>query len=471
MRTGSPKPLFRLIGAALLTAALTATYAAPDANAAASTDLSVAADALDIGGTYSVVRLAARTDITTDLIAATKTAASSSKPRVVVLPVGSFAVKKAVRPANHVYLVAQPNTTVTWRGSDSHMLRFDHVTSGVYGGVWDGAKRGSANVFSASAANVNYSDLTVKNAANNGIAGYNGSTLKVEDVKVTANGRDGVYMQETKVTAVRLTATSNERTGLMLSKKSSGTVSGSALDGNGQGVSGSTTGKTGHGLALDASEATVSSTSMSRNKVCGISLTKKASIKVTGSSIASNGRHGVGTRGSVKGSLTKTKITKNGYNGVLATDSGTKITLKSSIIESSKKYGLSVPSKGAATLTGTTVKGSGNSNISVSGGGKLTLKASNSVTSAQGDGIAVTSKGRIAVSGADNVVSKNKANGLRLSGSGTQGTVVEKMSVKSNKQIAILVHAKGKLETVKNSVSGGKKKGVVTRSGGKVVKL
>lgn len=464
-----PPAALRLICASLIAVA----YIAPSAHADSHTvDLDVAARALGIGSTYSVKKIAARNDLTADLIDATKTAAPATKPRLVVIPSGSFDVKKSVRVANGVYLVAQADTTVQWGGADGQMIRFDGVTSGVYGGVWDGAKRGSSHVFSASGATVRLAKLTARNAGANGIVAYKKSTLTVASVTSTANGRDGLYTQESKVSVTGLKATANQRSGVMLARKSSGTIKKSTLDGNGQAVKGSTQGKTGHGLGLDeSSKATVASTTMSKNKVCGISLTKKAEVTVTDSTIASNGRHGVGTRGGNRATITDTAISGNGYNGVLATDAGTKVTLKNSTIESSKKFGLSIPSKGAATLTGTTVKASGESNISVSGGGKLTLKSSNSVTSAKRDGIAVTSKGRIAVSGAGNVVSKNKANGLRVSGSGTLGTVAEKMSVKDNKEIAILVHVKAKLETVKNSVSGGKKKGVVTRSGGRVVKL
>ena len=52
-----------------------------------------------------------------------------------------------------------------------------------------------------------------------------------------------------------------------------------------------------------------------------------------------------------------------------------------------------------------------------------------------------------------------------------QGRLEEAVRGRGNEKIGILVHVKGRLETVKNEVSGGKKKSVVTKSGGKVVKL
>ncbi|MFT3888585.1 MAG: right-handed parallel beta-helix repeat-containing protein [Arachnia sp.] len=468
MRIGSLQALLRLICGALLATLLVATSASP---AHAATALDDAANALGVGRTYSVQRISGAGDITSELAAATKKPAGASKPRLVVLKAGTFEVRSKIRVADNVYLVAEPRTRVTWRGSDGEMVRFDGVTSGVYGGTWDGAHKGTSHVFNTTASTVRYVDLLVKNAGANGIVAYKGSKVTLRDVSATGNARDGVYVQQTTLTVSRLKATMNERNGLMLASGSTGTVVGSTLDKNGQAVKGSTTDKTGHGLAVDGSSATVSSSTMSGNKVCGVSLTKGAKVAVSSSTIASNGRHGVGTRSAVTGSFTNTKISKNGYNGVLATDSRTSITLTSSTVDASKKFGLSVPSKGSATLRKTTVKGSGSANISVTGGGSLTLKESNTVSSAKGDGIAVSSKGRLTVTAAGNVISSNKANGLRVSGSGSTGRIEKSVTVKGNKDVGILVHVKGKLVTVKNAVSGAKNKTVVTRSGGKVVAL
>jgi hypothetical protein len=83
----------------------------------------------------------------------------------------------------------------------------------------------------------------------------------------------------------------------------------------------------------------------------------------------------------------------------------------------------------------------------------------------------VTGKGQVKVTVKGNAITSNKGNGLRVSGSGTKGRIEKAVMVRGNEKIGILVHVKGRLETVKNEVSGGKKKSVVTKSGGKVVKL
>ncbi len=528
--------------ATLAVAAVTisSAWAGVEAHADQSDLLGKAASALAVPSGYQVVQVRGGASLTDSLRAAVKTAGTAARPRLVVLPPGDLKLKLPVYPANHVYLVAAPETTVTWTGSGAQMVRFEKVTGGVYGGVWDGDKRGSAHVFNATSAQVRFAKLTARNAGANGIVAYKGATLALKDVKAsgnakdgvnttdtkltaaglkvssnkrnglyvnksnavitnstfstnklngivgyagstatlqdattTANHRDGVYVTErTKLTATRLQATLNRRSGVQLADKATVVIKSSALDDNGQAVTGSTTDKIGHGLGVGKSaKATVSASTISGNKVCGVSLTSTGSVSVKDSTIASNGRHGVGTRGSVTGTFTGTKIVKNKYNGILATGSGTKITLTGSTVSASKKFGISVPSKGAVVLKRSTVSGSGSSNISVSGGGKLTLKEDNTISSGKGDGVAVTGKGQVKVTVKGNAITSNKGNGLRVSGSGTKGRIEKAVMVRGNEKIGILVHVKGRLETVKNEVSGGKKKSVVTKSGGKVVKL
>lgn len=416
---------------------------------------------------YTLVPLTKGGDITRPLTDAAKLAGSAQAPILVHLPSGKHTVTDQIKVASHVYLVADPNTTVTWKGGKGQLLRFLSAgPSGVYGGIWDGGRRKDSVVIVAKGATVTLAKLTVRKAAKHGIAGYGKAKLTLRDVTATSN-ENGVSLQDSTLDAIRLRATLNRRNGLQLEQRSVGTVIDSSLDRNGQAVKGTTTGKTGHGLAVAASRATVTNTSMSDNKVCGVSLSKAGQVVIANGTLARNGRHGIGTTAGTGAAVTDSSIVKNRYNGVLSSGAGTLVSLTRVTISDSKKYGVSLPG-GSATLVETTVQKSGIINLALSKKARLTLGAGNAVLSAKSHGIAIEGKGKLVLSGEGNEIRSNKGNGLMLSGSGTTGTISSPVAFTKNRKNGILVKSKAKLTMVAASFSGNKGKKVLKQSGGKV---
>jgi len=387
-------------------------------------------------------------------------------------------VNAIVRPANYVYLVAKPGTTITWRGSDPYLLRFSNVTGGVYGGTWDGDGRSSTTVIGMGGSTVQLADLTVTHAGKYGIGAYQESTthqrssLTLRNVTTKANKVDGVHLEGSDLYASGLRSTSNRRNGVQLSSGSVGTITGSVLDLNGQAVKGSTTGKTGHGLGVASATVTVSGTSISRNKVCGVSLTGAAIASISGNShLNHNGRHGLGTVPGVTATISDSTANDNGYNGVLASGKGTNVALQRVTIDSAKRSGLSVPSGGAATIEGSTITRGRKNDISVSAKGSLTLLGGNTISGSRKHGITVSERSSIVITGAGNRVTGSHGDGLRLTGSGTTGRISASSSFVANRDSGIAVVSKASLEMVPTCYFSGNKKPVEKRSGGKVTML
>ena len=460
----SPPRCVSVVLAAVATAAASLLVAVP---AAASPD-DIAAFGIS---QPTVVTIRGTGDITTELAKAVGTAATADRPRLVELPTGQFKVKSVISVKNHVYLSAQPGTLVTWTGGSGQMLWFNSVTSGVSGGVWDGAKRSTANVFAVKAGVLKLENLTLRNAGKNGVAAYGGSKLTVRTVTATGNKKDGVYLEASVLDAVGLKAIKNRRNGLQLSGRSTGAISSSQLDGNGTAVTGSTTGKTGHGLGVASSQLSVSNSTMSSNRVCGVSLTGSAQVTISDSRLNSNRRHGLGTTAGSKATLVDTTVASNRYNGVLASGSGTRVDLNRVTITGSTKHGLSVPTRGTATITATSISGSGKVNASVSSKGRLTILAGNTISKARSHGIAVSSKGTLTISGEGNLVQSNRGNGLLVSKKGTAARISQPVRFVSNKKNAILVNSKAKLSMVACSYSGNGGKTLSAKSGGKITTI
>lgn len=455
-----------------LFAAILTTFAAlligPSAQAA--TTLDEATGALGVRGHYQLVRIGHTGDVTAELAAATRTAATAELPRVVALPAGQLRLTAQIRVASHVYLVAEPDTTVAPAGPAGQLLWFNEVTGGVYGGSWDAARKAD-NVFGVKASAVRLARVAVRNATKNGVAAYAKSTLTLTDVTSTGNANDGVYADASTVSATGVRATKNRRNGMQLSAGTVGTIADSILDGNGLAVTGSTTGKTGHGLGVAAARATVTRTSMSNNKVCGVSLTGSVDVSLSQVTLASNGRHGLGTTPGVRASLTDSVVADNGYNGVLASGSGTRLLIAGVTIAGSAQYGLSVPSRGSATMQRTTITTSGRSNVSVSVKSTLTLEGRNTVADGRADGLTVTEGATLTVTGDDNRVAGNRGNGLVVSGKGTSGRITRSVRFETNRKHGVLVKTKAALATVANSFARNKGATIHKQSGGKVTKL
>jgi hypothetical protein len=438
--------------------------------AAAATTVEAAAAAFQFSD-YTVTEVTGSGDITSALVRQAATPGTSYQPHVVLLPAGAVTVSRYVPVADNVYLVAEPSTTINWRGSDSYLLRFRYATGGVYGGTWDGDKRGTTSLISLMASSVRLIGATVRDAGKDGVSAYTSSAITLSGVTTTGNKRDGVHLEGSTLHASGLQAVSNRRNGVQLSSGSRGSIDASVLDRNGQAVSGSTTGKTGHGLGLSDATATVTGTTMSRNKVCGVSLTHSASVTIDGGALDSNGRHGLGTEAGTRATIAGATVRSNGYNGILASGSGTLVKLVQVTVTNAKRSGLSVPSGGAAEITGTTIAGAHGYDISVSGKGHLSLLGGNTVSASSRHGITVSGKGSIVITGEGNLVTGSRGDGLRITGSGTTGRIEQTSSFVKNRDSGIVVVSKAKLWMVPNCYFAGNKKSVEKRSGGKLYNL
>jgi len=438
--------------------------------AAAETTVDAGAAALGLTS-YTVSEVPASGDITTALKRAVAIAGTTYQANVVHLS-GRVSVSSIIHPADYVYLVADPGTTVTWRGSDGYLLRYNAgVTGGVTGGTWDGAGRSSTTLVGSAGAFVTLADLTLTHAGKYGVVGYEKSTLTLNNVTSSYNKVDGVHLEGSTLNATGLRSVYNRRNGVQLSTGSVGTISRSMLDRNGQAVSGSTDGKTGHGLGVASAVAIVTNTSLSKNKVCGASLTGSANADISGSSLDGNGRHGLGTTPGTTARLSDSTANSDGYNGVLASGSKTHVTLDRVTITAAKKMGLSVPSGGSATVTNSVIAVGKKYDISVSTKGKLTLAGGNTISASRSHGITVSGKGSISISGVGNLVTGSSKDGLRITGSGTTGRIESSASLVSNRDSGIVVVSKAKLWMVPNCYFAGNKKSVEKRSGGKLYSL
>jgi hypothetical protein len=435
----------------------------------ATAETSVDAGAATLGvASYTVSELPASGDITAALKRAVAIAGTSYQANVVHLS-GAVSVSSIIHPADYVYIVADPGTTVTWRGSDGYLLRYNAgITGGVSGGTWDGAGRSSTTLIGTAGAFVTLADLTLTHAGKYGVVGYEKSTLTLNNITSSYNKVDGVHLEESTLNATGLRSVYNRRNGVQLSSGSVGTISGSVLDRNGQAVSGSTDGKTGHGLGVASATATVTNTSLSKNKVCGASLTGSADATFVTSNLDGNGRHGLGTTPGTTAKLTDSTANNDGYNGVLASGSRTHVTLDRVTITAAKKMGLSVPSGGSATVTNSVITGGKKYDVSVSTKGKLTLAGGNTISASRSHGITVSGKSSITVSGLGNQVIGSSGDGLRITGSGTTGRITESASFLNNRGSGIVVVSKAKLWMVRDCAFSLNKKAVEKRSGGKL---
>jgi hypothetical protein len=452
-------------------AAIAVGLLAPTPTAVAATSVQAAAAAFGIDS-YSVVELPSGGDLAGALTGATR-AASGGVPTLLHLSAGQLNVRTTVRPGNNVYLVAEPDTKIVWQGTAGQpLLRFTSGSAGVYGGVWDGGLRKGSSVIAVNGAAVQLSSVTVTRGGNHGIGAYAGSRVTLRNVTATANKVDGVHVEGklSVLDASGLVSRLNVRNGVQVSDKASGTINASTLDSNGQGVHGTTTGKTGHGLGVASASVTVSDSSLSDNKVCGISLSGSASAIVSGSHLDRNGRHGLGTTAGTSATVSQSSADKNGYNGILASGSGTKVSLQGVRITSAKKIGLSVPSGGSASISGVTISSSGTQNVSASSRGTLSVLDGNTITAAKAHGIAISGKSKITVTGAGNVVAANRKFGLLLTNSGTVGTIRSAISFQGNGTNARVI-SKAKLTSVPCLFSGTGGTKITTGSGGKVTIL
>ncbi len=458
---------------ALATSSASLLVSVPTASAA--TTVEAAASAFQLGSyTLSEVRGSGE-DITNDLKSAVARPGTPYQATVVHLPAGSMTVSSIVRPANYVYIVAEPGTTVTWKGGDTNLLRFEsdkgRTTGGVYGGNWNGDGRSNTLIHLGNA-DVRLAELAVKSSGKYGIGAYNNSLLSLKNVSTTYNKSQGVYVDASRLEATGLRANNNKVNGVQLSKGSIGTIADSFLDNNGQGVTGTTTGKTGHGLGVASATAFVSSTSMSKNKVCGASLTGSAKVQINDSHLDGNGRHGLGTDDGTTATISDSSLNNNGYNGALASGKGTTVTLQRVTINWAKKMALSVPSGGTAKVTDSLLTAGQDYTISVSSKGKLFLLGGNTVSASDSHGIVVSGKSAIKISGANNRVTGSRGDGLRITGSGTTGRVEAPASFTSNRDSGVVVVSKAKLWMVRGSVfSGNKYNKVEKRSGGKLYSI
>lgn len=464
-------PLKRLLPtllAALVATSVTFFGGATSAHAASTLDSALAGFGIS---DCKVTKITASGDITKPLQYAIATAGTSAKPHVVSLPAGSYTLRTSIRMGAHVYLIADPDAKVALTAPAAQMLQFPSLpAAGVWGGSWDARKQGSANVFGITGSAVTLRNLSITNAGKHGIGAYQKSSVVVRDVEITDSNRDGIHVEQSTLAATKLRSTYNRNNGVHLSVKSSGTISDSVINFNGQAVTGTTDGKTGHGLGVANSWAAVLNSDLSGNKVCGISTTEPSNVTVRNATVNDNGRHGLGTTAGGKVSLTDTTFIGNRYNGVLVTGSGTAVKLLRVTIANSAAYGVSLPNNASVVLTNTSVSGSGKSNVAADKSGTVTLAGGNTITKAAAHGIAIAGKAKLTVSGSSNVVSYNGTNGLMLSNKSTTGKISKRVAFVGNRQIGVLVREKASLRLVSCTFKENPKS-TVTRSGGKAQKL
>ncbi len=353
------------------------------------------------------------------------------------------------------------------------MLGFNNRAGGVYGGTWDGGRRSDSAVLQSSGAPVTLASLTVRGSAHHGIAGYRSASLTLSDVNVVGSSADGVHVdQGSRLTASRLSSVRNRINGVQVSGGSTAQIAGSRLNENGQAVSGSTTGKSGHGLGIAHSSVQVSGSDLSSNRVCGMSLASGARAEVTTSSLNDNGRHGVGTVAGVRLTLTDTVLLGNHYNGILATGSQTKAVIAGVTVRDSAQYGISVPEKASVTLSTTTIARSKKINLAASKAARVELGAGNTITSSRGThGIAIAGKARLSVTGTGNMISSNAGNGILVSDRSSYADIAQPIAVTNNRQNGLYVRNHARARLVTSNFSGNTGKAVRTAGGAKVYRV
>jgi hypothetical protein len=461
------RPLACLL-AGLVASSVTFIGVATPAHAASGLDAAIGSFGIT---DYTLTTIDGSGDITKELQYAVGAAGTSATAHVVHLPTGDYQVRTSIRVAAYVYVVADAKATVELSAPAAQLLQFPSLpAAGATGGSWDAGQQGTANVFTVTGSSVSFSHLSITNAGKHGIGAYQKSRVTVRDVEITDSARDGIHAEQSTLAATTLSSTYNRNNGVQLSVQSSGTISDSRISFNGQAVTGTTDGKTGHGLGVANSWATVLNSDLSDNKVCGISTTEPSTVTVRNATVNRNGRHGLGTTAGGKVSFTDTTFIGNGYNGVLVTGSGTAVTLLRVTIANSAAYGVSLPNRASVVLTNTSVSGSGKSNVAADLAGSVTLASGNTITRAGAHGIAIAGKAKLTISGSSNVVSYNAANGLMLSNRSTSGKITKRVSFVGNKQIGVLVREKATLRSVSCTFSANPKSTVV-RSGGKSKKL
>ena len=446
-------PVLRLVGSLVSAALLAFGLPVADNVAHAASTVEIAASAFGITS-YDVQEITGTGDITTELSWALSTGGDASRVKIVHIPAGSYTVNAAVRfQASHLYLVAEPSTMVTLTRTDSRLLILPVSAVGVYGGAWNAARHTTNATIQVNGASASLMALRAINSAHHGISAYAHSVLRIRGVTVTGSVVDGVHLESSSLGADKLTSTRNLRNGVQLSTSSRGTITNSVLDANGLAVSGTTTGKTGHGLGLAGSVASVVNTSMSANKVCGMSLVKGSVVTVTGGTLNRNGRHGLGTVAGVRATFIGTTVYRNGYNGLLATGRGTRVSVDRAVVAGSRQRGLSVMDHARASAVRSLIRSSGSNNISIGTRSTVTLGVGNVLRDApRANGVVVTGKSKLIIRGSGNVISGNRQNGVYVAGSTVR--ISARVAFRSNRGNGILAASRASVVMVKCRFSG-----------------
>lgn len=178
-------------------------------------------------------------DLTRWLTAAVTLTGQDQSPRIVHLPSGQYTVTSSIKVSSGVYLVAEKDTVVTWSGGQGQLLRFPSAgKAGVYGGTWDGGTRKDSTLIAANRATVALQALTVRNASQHGIAGYNRASLTLRDVRATSN-YNGVFLQNSisgsktiGTLIARVQFTKNRKNGILVKSKAKLTMVPAGFSGN-----------------------------------------------------------------------------------------------------------------------------------------------------------------------------------------------------------------------------------------------
>lgn len=460
-------------------------------------------------GVYVATKIEAESgsDITEELAEKLKVAeemADSSSYFMVYIPSGTYYVTdhNHLVLKSYTYLVAENDTKIIKKDSEngSAIIRTrssENATNCmIYGGTWDGNNKAKQGIEINNAKNVTIQNVNVKNCTNNGVYLNNRSTATIESCTLTNNKRNGLAIYTSSVATLKKSNIStNKEYGICISGasilKANDNANNKITYNNWSGIS--ATGENteillhnntiayngvepkksssgdlvGHGVGVsEKAYANITNNTIQNNNQCGISVFDSAQAEISKNTICKNGRHGIGARQEITNlKLSNNNIYKNEYNGVLLSD-GVTATLNLDKISSNKKNGLSVVDYSKATLTSTEICKNNDSNISISVGdakrnnSRVTLKDGNKIYRSQiSNGIVLSGKTKLEITGKNNQIYKNKKNGISSNSRSATVTITGKTKISSNSQCGIYIKAStAKISNV--TVSGNTKYGV-----------
>lgn len=237
----------------------------------------------------------------------------------------------------------------------------------------------------------------------------------------------------------------------------------------------------------DAKNVRVENCSFVNSKNIGISVKGAKSYVVYNNISVSKAYHGFAARYGAKVSIKNSKFYSNKYNGIVATQKGTKVILSnckmykngtkgdskghgigvgegaslnatSCTIKDNKQCGISIDGKGSnATIKKCTIQKNKRHGIGVSTGAKLTAQ-SNTITKNGWNGVMIRTKSSATLK--SNTITYNKVNGLSVAGKSKATATSNK--ILSNKGNGFFIVEKSSMTAYKNTISKNSMFGIYT---------